>query len=380
MRIAYGVHGYSRGHATRALAVLPDLVRHYQVKVYAGGDAYDTLAGRFDVERIPTMRYCYRDGRRSTWRTLCHSFPLFLELLTAGPSVRALRQRLLEFAPDVVISDAESWTHMVARTLGIPRIGFDHFGMMVHCKLSLSLQDWFESLVDRGVYRVLTGRPDRVMVSSFYQLEPRTKSVEIIPPLLRDEVHRVAPSTGDHLLVYLNQGNVQLRPSLLRALAGSGRPVRCYGTGRRGRAGPVDYRPPSDEGFLRDLASCKAVVSTAGNQLVGEALRFGKPLLVMPERTVEQRLNARAVRQLGIGEVEALESLDASRLRDFLRRADNYARVAEQLGADGRQVALHWLHRWVNELGRTSRIRRLGPVRGARRWMPVEFDRAEGGS
>lgn len=367
MRIAYGVHGYSRGHATRALAVLPDLVRHYQVRVYAGGDAYETLAGRFDVERIPTMRYCYRDGKRSTWRTLRHSFPLFLELLMQGRSVRTLSRRLSEFAPDVVISDAESWTHTVARRLGIPRIGFDHFGMMVHCKLELSARDWLESLVDRGVYSLLTGRPDRVMVSSFYRLEPRTQSVEIIPPLLRDEVHLIEPSTGDHLLVYLNQGNLQLRPSLLRALGGAGRPVRCYGTGRRGRAGLVEYRPPSDAQFLRDLASCRAVVSTAGNQLVGEALRFGKPMLVMPERTVEQRLNARAVQQLGIGEVEALESLDSARLKSFLGRTTDYARVAQQLSQDGRQTALCRLHQWVNELGRTPKRRVRSPTFSNRR-------------
>lgn len=366
VRIAYGVHGYSRGHAARALAVLPELVRRYDVKVYAGGDAYTALSSDFDVERIPTMRYEYHRGRRSTLRTLWRNLPLFFELVQHGPSVRRLCRSMRAFAPDVVISDAEAWTHAAARSLGIPRIGFDHFGMMVHCKLGLSPRDWLRSLVDRGVYTLLTRRPERVLVSSFYQLETKGAAIEIIPPLLRDDVHEIEPSSGAHLLVYLNQGNVQLTPRLLRALGKVGTPVKLYGTERSGSAGAISYQEPSSKRFLEDLASCRAVVSTAGNQLVGEALRFAKPLLVMPESTVEQGLNARAIHKLGIGEVVEFRQLSARRIRSFLARAPDYAARARQHSADGRQLALARLNQWVHELGREARERVPAPgVRGA---------------
>jgi uncharacterized protein (TIGR00661 family) len=363
VRIVYGIHGYSRGHAARALAVLPELVKHYDVKVYAGGDAYATLKDRFDVERIPTMRYCYHRGRRSTLRTLWHNLPLFWEILSHGPSVRALKRSLAKFAPTVVISDAECWTHAVARSLKIPRIGFDHFGMMVHCKLDLTLGDWLRSLIDRGVYSLLTGRPERVLISSFYRLETRSPDVEIIPPLLRDEVHQAEPSNGEHLLVYLNQGNVQLTPSVLKALGRSGAPVVLYGTERSGRVGLVSYKPPSNHEFLRDLASCRAVVSTAGNQLVGEALQFGKPMLVIPETTVEQRLNAGAIAKLGIGEVVEFHEVSAERIRAFLDRARGYALKARELKADGRCMALSRLHQWLHELGEQRQERAGLPQR-----------------
>ena len=83
---------------------------------------------------------------------------------------------------------------------------------------------------------------------------------------LRDEVHQIEPSPGAHLLVYLNQGNVQLTPSLLRALGRVGAPVKLYGTERSGTAGTISYQPPSSKRFLEDLASCRAVVSTAGRE------------------------------------------------------------------------------------------------------------------
>src|SRR5215472_9225440 len=71
MRILYGVFGYGRGHATRALSVLPELRRRHEVIVLAGGDAYDAIAPEHAVVRIPTLRYEYSpDGRRSLSRTL----------------------------------------------------------------------------------------------------------------------------------------------------------------------------------------------------------------------------------------------------------------------------------------------------------------------
>ncbi|MEO1232096.1 MAG: glycosyltransferase family protein, partial [Myxococcota bacterium] len=47
MRILYGVHGYSRGHATRAAAVLSELVKEHEVLIFAGADAYDLLKSDF---------------------------------------------------------------------------------------------------------------------------------------------------------------------------------------------------------------------------------------------------------------------------------------------------------------------------------------------
>ncbi|MBN1512501.1 MAG: hypothetical protein JXB13_10840, partial [Phycisphaerae bacterium] len=57
MKIAYGVHGFGRGHAMRARAVLPELFRRHEVLVLAGGDAYHALSADFAVTRIPTLKY-----------------------------------------------------------------------------------------------------------------------------------------------------------------------------------------------------------------------------------------------------------------------------------------------------------------------------------
>src|SRR5262245_21848710 len=131
MRIAYGVHGYGHGHATRALAVLPELLRRHDVRIFAGGDAFETLSDAFEVQRIPTLALAYRGGRRSTWLTLKRNLPLIGDIVGVGETTRSVLDELRRFAPDVVVCDCEPFTFRAASLLSIPRIAFDHFGIMV---------------------------------------------------------------------------------------------------------------------------------------------------------------------------------------------------------------------------------------------------------
>jgi uncharacterized protein (TIGR00661 family) len=87
------------------------------------------------------------------------------------------------------------------------------------------------------------------------------------------------------------------------------------------RADNIEYRPTSDQEFARDLASCKAVLCTGGQQLIGESRYFGKPTLIVPiPKQHEQEINARFARQLGIGDFCPIDQLSAERIKSFLQR------------------------------------------------------------
>lgn len=156
-RIVYAVHGYGRGHATRSLALLGELGRHHDVLVLAGGDAPTVMVADWPVLRIPTLGFAYGPGtgRRSNWHTLRYNLPAVLDLWCRGPVFELIAGVMREFAPDVVISDAETWSHQAAHRLGIPRIGFDHIGILAHCRPPMDRDDQLESALDVFVYRVL---------------------------------------------------------------------------------------------------------------------------------------------------------------------------------------------------------------------------------
>jgi uncharacterized protein (TIGR00661 family) len=351
VRILYGVFGYGRGHATRALSVLPHLRERHEVLLLAGGDAYDALAPEHPVVRIPTLRYEYgADGQRSLSRTLGENLKHVADVVFGGPEYREVARSAREFRPDVALCDAEPWSHAVAARLRIPRISFDHFGVLAYSRPPIPWHDRLRSLRDVLAYRSLMGRPDRIIVSSFYDAGGRDARVRFVGPILRAEVLARRPTRGEHLLVYLNRGAWQLTASVERALRALGLPVVVYGTDRRGDDGQLTFRAPSNGPFLDDLAGCRAVFSTAGNQLVGEALWFGKPMLVMPENTVEQRLNAAAVEALGIGRRVRQADVNAEAVASFVRDADRYRETMRGAVRDGRVEALAAIERFAHEL------------------------------
>jgi uncharacterized protein (TIGR00661 family) len=351
MRIVYGVHGYGLGHATRALGVLPELKQRHEVLVLAGGDAYQALAPLGPVTQIPTLTYVYRkSGRVATPETLHENAERIWDLISHGDTHRRVLRALRDFQPDLAICDVEPWTHQVAARLGIPRISFDHFGILAYCKPPMPWPDRIRCFRDIAIYRALTGRPERVIVSSFYDAPTLFPSARCVGALLRDDVFKSKAARGDYLLAYFNKGDHQYTPHVEEALQQAGLPVLVYGTSRAGTDGRVTYRRPGNITFLEDLARCRAVLSTAGNQLVGEALYFRKPILVHPERSVEQRLNAAAVARLGFGEETRHESISARTIQQFLRNAPAYEGAASGLVRDGRADALSAIESFAAEL------------------------------
>jgi uncharacterized protein (TIGR00661 family) len=312
------------------------------------------LARERPVVRIPTLSYEYNEsGQMSVPRTLKHNVGRAADVVFGGAQFRGVVERMREFAPDVAICDADPWTHRAAARLGVPRISFDHYGILAYCRPPIPLADRLRHARDVLAYRLLTGRPQRIVVSSFYDAPPARAGVRCIGPLLRDAVHGVRPKRGDHLLAYFNQ------PALFTArvedaLTKLNRPVVVYGTARTGVNGPLEFRAPADRVFLEDLAACRAVVGTAGNQLVGEAIHLGKPLFVMPESSVEQRVNAAAVVRCGVGVQEAHEKLTVGHLEQFLAREPELSARARAAARDGRAEAMTALEGFANEVKRAA--------------------------
>jgi uncharacterized protein (TIGR00661 family) len=352
MRIIYGVHGYGRGHATRTLAILPELSRRHQVLILAGGDAYAAIRPDYEVQRIPTLAFAYGPGtgNRSNFHTFRRNASAFLDLKFRGPSFEMVQNIMEEFSPDIVISDADGWTHSVAQYLRIPRISVDHIGIMEYCKPKIDWRDQLEAKFDRIIYRMFMGRPERIIVSSFYDAPPRRPGVRVVPTLVRSAVHDLTPTDGEHLLVYFNRGKDQFNKRIYKTLHEVGCPVRIYGGNREGRDGNLTFLPPSNLPFLEDLASCRGVISTAGNQLMGETIYLGKPVLVIPERCVEQRLNASGVVRLGIGMRTTRGRFKPKLIREFLNRTDEFRANMKDHVRDGLQETLDALEQFMSEL------------------------------
>lgn len=270
------------------------------------------------------------DYLRSAWKALG-------TLPRLRRQVGRLRERLREERPDLVVCDFEPTLPRAAALEGIRCASVDHQHFLTAFSsegLASGLR-WKIRMMGAFV-RLLVPAQESTVVSAFYRPNLRRSavgSVRQVGVLLGEDILQARPTDEGFLLVYLRRSSGE---TILGALRECDIPCRVYGVGDRGVEGNLDFRSVERSTFVRDLAGCRALVSTAGNQLVGEAIHLGKPVLALPEAgNWEQEVNGHWVERLGVGACVDSRLLSASHLRSFLGELPMYRKAMRSLPGSG---------------------------------------------
>lgn len=320
--------GEGRGHAARARAVVERLRTRHRVVLFTSHDALEFLCKQYDsdpqveVREIPGLKFHYTSGGIDNLKTIRLGLGFWLSMGRYG---RRLDDAVETEKPDLVITDFEPLLPRAARRAGVPVLSLDHQHFLSTYDLSSLpkvLRDWaWRMSWSIWMFGI---RQQRTIVSAFYKppLRPNCQEVIQVGPLLREAVANREPTRGEHLLSYVRRATP---PAVIDHLAGLPIPVRLYGLGPQPPRGSITFCEIDEQTFVDDLATCDAVIAAAGNQLMGEALHFGKPVLALPERHhYEQRINATFIEQMGAGEQGIIEKVTAADMRGFLDRRDAY--------------------------------------------------------
>jgi uncharacterized protein (TIGR00661 family) len=112
--------------------------------------------------------------------------------------------------------------------------------------------------------------------------------------------------------------------------------------------GSLTHRPFSEQTFIDDLASARAVVASAGFTLMGECVVMHKPLLAVPlSGQFEQVFNARYLAKLGYG--AHAEAVDDASLQAFLARTAEYEQALSGYAHDGNRALLATLDELLDQ-------------------------------
>ena len=353
MKIVYGVFGHGYGHSARSVELIKHFEKDHDVMVMASNDAHYFLEnlGINCLEKLACFRWCYSNGKqRSILKTIWEYWGIFRDLLLKKNQWYQVRSTIQTFDPDIIISDGEPWVNHIGRDLGIPRINVDHFGMLCWCSPNLSFLDSFRSRFDVFFYRWLIQSPDRKLISSFFGAPVTNDSTIIVPPIIGLDVYHQSPSDGEHVLIYFNNFDQIWMPHMKEMLFKTNRTFIVYGSNTVGNEYNVEYKPFSRDAFLCDLASCDAVISNAGNQLVGEALHYKKPMLVIPEGCVEQRMNGEELDSLGAGFSVSLNHFTVDALHCFLDQVPQLKNRDCFISRNGFDMAIYMVENWMQEL------------------------------
>ncbi|ABA90077.1 protein of unknown function MJ1255 [Syntrophotalea carbinolica DSM 2380] len=325
-KIVYGVSGEGSGHSSRARVVLEHLVRAgHTVKVVTYDRGIRHLGPDFDVFESVGLHIASSNNRVSPLKTLLAN----LQLMPDGhKKLNALRKEVFKgFAPDVVITDFEPMCAYLAHHYDLPLITIDNQHRLRYMDYEYPPHLKNDRYLAVGIIRAMIPKPDVSLVTTFYYGALKNQRTFLFPPLLRKQVQSLEPTDRNHVLVYLTSGFEQFVEMLKQFPREQ---FVIYGQGDKGTHGNLTFKAPSNDGFLQDLATCKAVMATAGFTLITESLHLKKPYLALPMAgQFEQAINAVFLEKLNCG--INLQHIDPADIGHFLYRLPDFKKaLAEQ--------------------------------------------------
>jgi UDP:flavonoid glycosyltransferase YjiC (YdhE family) len=279
------------GHATRSHVVVDHLAR-------AGHEIRIVVSGR------------------------AHAF--LVKKLAAFPNVTVeeIHGLTLQYFGNALDRAQSIYQNLKGTRHGIPVISIDNMQIINRCRHDKGLvrAKGFDFELARLAVRMKVPKGYHYLVTSFFFPPVKKKFTTLLPPILRPEVAALEWEPASHVLVYQTQTTNQALVPTLKQLPHR---FRVYGLGREGSEGNVTLCPFSEQKFLEDLRTARAVVCGGGFSLLAEAVSLGIPTLSIPVAgQYEQELNARYLDALGYG--AWAPRFEGRFIAEFLERCPEY--------------------------------------------------------
>lgn len=359
MRILYGVVGEGMGHATRSKVVCEHLVEAgHEVKIVVSGRAHGFLSKTFrDVVEIKGLTIRYVDNRMDRDGTLARNVVAAPAMLASN--VSAYFSKVAPFKPDAIVTDFDSFAYLFAKRHGLPVLSIDNQQIISRCKLGKFAKQGakVDYQMTKAFVRAKLPACDHYVITTFFYppIRPKfEKDTTLVPPILRKSVldAKKRARAGEHVLVYQTSTSDTSLVDELNSIDGAKFVV--YGLRKNARHGNCQLKDFSEDGFVEDLASARAVVCNGGLSLIGEAVYLGKPIFSVPVRNqYEQVLNARYLEELGWG--LGAQRIEADVLRMFLHEVPKYAQRVGRHRQDGNRELYDVVDRVLGRFARRGK-------------------------
>ena len=333
-KIVYGISGCGSGHSSRAREIMSHLREQgHEILGVSYDRGYRNLKDDFNMFEVPGLHIVAIQNRVSKMQTAIKN----LKSLTGGIEkfLEFKKTVFSDFQPDIVLCDFEPLTAYMATHRDLPLVTIDNQHRMRYMEYPCPSILKKDAIVAETVIRAFVPKPDVSLVTTFFFGDIKNERTFLFPPILRKSVMDARASNEGHILVYLTQQSETII-DMFRNFPRER--FLIYGTGCEIKEVNLSYKPFSLDGFLDDLASSKAVISTAGFTLMTESLHLGKPMLALPMGgQFEQELNAHLLEDLNYGKNG--RNSDSESIGDFLYRLPEYRSALDNYPAqDNRAI------------------------------------------
>ena len=319
--IFYCICGEGMGHAIRSGVIIDRIKDKYEVHIFSSDRAYEYLNSKFDnVYKIGGFNTVYINNKVNDLQTLANALRRNPTNMKIG--YEHLYRKARKLRPDVIITDFEIYATMVSKLLHIPLISLDNIHMITQTKIHYPSNKRIEMLKAKGVIKTYVVKPKfHILTSFFYPPIRAKKNAVIYPPVIREEILKLEPEDGNHVIVYQTSRESRKLVEKLKALKNE--KFIVYGFNINKTDENLTFKKFNEDVFYDDLASAKAVICNGGFTFISEAISLKKPIYSVPAiGNFEQTLNGYYVERLGYGEYH--EVMNAVRVKNFLNRLPRY--------------------------------------------------------
>ena len=314
MKILFIVQGEGRGHLTQAITLRKKLIRE-------GHQIVGVLVGKSPARQLPAFFYKRIEMEVHTFESpnflptpknkqanLLNSISYnVLRLHKYIHSIGYIYRMIKETEADVVVNFYELLSGL---TYGLFRpkahmVCIAHQYLFLHPDFEFPKEKSFLLASLRFFTRLTAMGSSKKLALSFRRMQEIPEdNLVTVPPLLRDEVLKLQPESGDYLLGYLinsgfseevkawHQTNPEVRA---RFFWDNKKAPELVEVNKK-----LSFHQLDDMRFLKYMAGAKAYATTAGFESVCEAMYLGKPVLMVPTH-IEQVCNAYDASRAGAG-------------------------------------------------------------------------------
>ncbi|MEJ7693528.1 glycosyltransferase family protein [Daejeonella sp.] len=292
MKILYAIQGTGNGHLSRAMDVIPCLMKHGDVDIVVSGIQSD-LTIPFPIKyKLHGLSFIFgRNGGVDLWKTLIRS--------KGRKLIKEVKDLPVE-KYDLVINDFEPVSAWACYTRNVPCIGLSHqAAVLADDAPAPDVTDMM------GKFILKNYAPNTVQYG--FHFKPYAK--DIYTPVIRKQVRDHAIDAGDHYTVYLPAYDDRRLILKLSQFNNVQWDVFSKHNRKAFKSKNVSIQPIHNDKFIKSMAGSAGVLCGAGFETPAEALFMKKKLLVIPMRNqYEQQLNAAALKDMGVPVIKSLKS------------------------------------------------------------------------
>jgi uncharacterized protein (TIGR00661 family) len=314
-KFLFVVQGEGRGHLTQAISLFEILtsVGHQVVSVMVGMDNERNLPIFFQekisvkIETFPAPSLVYGQTKAvKVWDTVSTHLK---KIPKYKKSIKFLAQKVEEHQPDVIVNFYDMICGLYTQFYrpSIPVVCIGHQYLLLHQSfISLPNKPFSRFLLNLNT-RLTSLNSTRKLALSFVQMtDDKAHSIAVAPPLIRDEVKNLKPTSNPFILAYITHH--KLSEDIINwHVNHRDVEIHCFWNNREfvdewQFSEKLTFHQVNSEKFLRKMQQCSGLICTAGFESVCEAMYLGKPIMMVPvPNHVEQEINAWDGQRAGAG-------------------------------------------------------------------------------